>query len=58
MLQVLQGNFEQNAPKKQKLYREDISERDLRKQNTSEEFNEKLIPNPSFKKRVIHHEDD
>jgi len=55
---VLQGNFEHQIPKKQKAFREDVSERHLRKENTSEEFPEKLITNPSFKKRAVHEDDE
>lgn len=58
MQEVLQGNFEHQVPKKQKAFKEDVSERHLRKENTSEEFTEKLITNPSFKKRHVAHEDD
>ena len=57
--QVLMGNFDNPVPKREKVSREDASERYLKKPTPSEDFNELNMnyPNPSFKKKVVHEDD-
>lgn len=53
------GNFDNPVPKREKVSREDASERYLKKPTPSEDFNELNMnyPNPSFKKKVVHEDD-